>query len=244
MRASQRRYLASSPTDHTKRGEPCPNPLRRVATTRRIAALLLIGLLVAAACSSKKSGSRRALGRCEQLRHHEAGQGGSVVYAQEAEDAGGLCLPEAQLDISGINYARTIYDTLTMPNDKGEFVPYLAKSVDHNADYTVWTIGLRDGIKFHDGTALDAQVVKNNLDAYRGAYPARHPILFSLVFGPYIKSVDVVDPMTVQRDRRPAVARLPVVPVVEQPARHHGAGPARQHRLREGPHRHRPVQAA
>jgi peptide/nickel transport system substrate-binding protein len=123
--------------------------------------------------------------------------GGSVTYAQEAEDAGGLCLPEAQLDISGINYARAIYDTLTMPNDKGEFVPYLAKSVDHNADYTVWTIGLRDGIKFHDGTALDSQVVKNNLDAYRGTYPGRSPILFGLVFGPYIKSVDVVDPLTV-----------------------------------------------
>jgi peptide/nickel transport system substrate-binding protein len=124
--------------------------------------------------------------------------GGSVTYAQEAEDAGGLCLPEAQLDISGINYARAIYDTLTMPNDKGDFVPYLAKTVDHNSDFTVWTIGLRDGIKFHDGTALDAQVVKNNLDAYRGTYPARHPILFSLVFGPYVKSVDVVDPLTVQ----------------------------------------------
>src|SRR5581483_5033144 len=124
--------------------------------------------------------------------------GGSVVYAQEAEDAGGLCLPEAQLDISGINYARTIYDTLTAPNDKGDFVPFLAKSVDHNADFTEWTIGLREGIKFHDGTTLDAQVVKNNLDAYRGTYPARHPILFSLVFGPYVKSVDVVDPLTVK----------------------------------------------
>ncbi len=62
----------------------------------------------------------------------------------------------------------------------------------------MWTIGLRDGIKFHDGTALDAQVVKNNLDAYRGTYPARHRRSCSaLVFGPYIKSVDVVDPLTV-----------------------------------------------
>ena len=79
--------------------------------------------------------------------------GGSVVYAQEAEDAGGLCLPEAQLDINGINYAQTIYDTLTAPDADGKFVPFLAKSVEHNADGTVWTIVLRDGVKFHDGTA-------------------------------------------------------------------------------------------
>jgi peptide/nickel transport system substrate-binding protein len=153
-------------------------------------------LLVAAACSSKKSSSGGNVGASSSDTTKPV-MGGSVVYAQEAEDAGGLCLPEAQLDISGINYARAIYDTLTMPNDKGEFVPYLAKSVDHNADYTVWTIALRDGITFHDGSPLNAQVVKNNLDAYRGAYPARHPILFSLVFGPYVKSVDVADPMTV-----------------------------------------------
>jgi len=175
-----------------------PKPASSRRTTRRIAALLLIGLLIAAACSSKKSGNAANTVGASSSDTTKPVMGGSVVYAQEAEDAGGLCLPEAQLDISGINYARTIYDTLTMPNDKGEFVPFLAKSVDHNADFTVWTIGLRDGIKFHDGSALDAQVVKNNLDAYRGAYPARHPILFSLVFGPYVKSVDVVDPLTVQ----------------------------------------------
>jgi peptide/nickel transport system substrate-binding protein len=157
-------------------------------------------LLIAAACSSKKSTSSTGANTvgANSTDNTKPVMGGSITYAQEAEDAGGLCLPEAQLDISGINYARAIYDTLTMPNDKGDFVPYLAKSVDHNSDFTVWTIGLREGIKFHDGSALDATVVKNNLDAYRGAYPARHPILFGLVFGPYVKTVTVVDPLTVQ----------------------------------------------
>ncbi len=152
--------------------------------------------MLAAACSSKKSNSSGTSAASSDTT--KPTPGGSVVYAQEAEDAGGLCLPEAQLDISGINYARTIYDTLTQPNEKGDFVPFLAKSVDHNPDFTEWTIGLRDGIKFQDGSALDAQVVKNNLDAYRGAYPARHPVLFGLVFGPYVKDVVVVDPLTVK----------------------------------------------
>ena len=49
---------------------------------------------------------------------------------------------------------RAIYDTLTVPNDKGEYVPYLAESVEPNDDYTEWDIKVRDGVKFHDGTAL------------------------------------------------------------------------------------------
>ena len=54
---------------------------------------------------------------------------------------------------SGIQVARSIYDTSTVPNDKGDYVPYLADTITPNADYTTWTIHLRPGIKFHDGTA-------------------------------------------------------------------------------------------
>jgi peptide/nickel transport system substrate-binding protein len=122
--------------------------------------------------------------------------GGKVVYGLEAETADGFCLPEAQLAISGIMVARTIYDTLTRPDAEGKYEPWLAKSVEPNADYTQWTITLRDGVKFHDGTDLTAEVVKNNLDAYRGAYPTRKPLLFTFTFQ-NIASVDVVDPATV-----------------------------------------------
>jgi peptide/nickel transport system substrate-binding protein len=123
--------------------------------------------------------------------------GGSVVYGLEAETTDGWCLPEAQLAISGIMVATTIYDTLTRPNAEGEVEPWLAESVEPNADSTVWTITLREGVKFHDGSDLTAEVVKNNLDAYRGAYPARRPLLFTFVFEP-IESVTVVDPLTVE----------------------------------------------
>ncbi len=122
--------------------------------------------------------------------------GGEITYGLEAETASGWCLPEAQLAISGIQVARAIYDTLTAPDENGEIKPFLAESVTPNADNTVWTIKLRDGIKFSDGTALDATVVKNNLDAYRGTYPARQPLLFVFTFQD-IASVDVVDPLTV-----------------------------------------------
>ena len=124
------------------------------------------------------------------------------IYGVEAETDGGWCLAEAQLALSGIMVARTIYDTLTAPNAAGDYVPYLAESVEPNGDYTQWTITIRDGVKFHDGTDLTAEVVKNNLDAYRGEYRdaggnlIRRPLLFTFVFQD-VAAVDVADPRTV-----------------------------------------------
>jgi peptide/nickel transport system substrate-binding protein len=92
--------------------------------------------------------------------------------------------------------AGAIYDTLTRPNAEGEIEPWLAESVEPNADFTQWTITLPDGVTFHDGSELTAEVVKNNIDAWRGQYPGRAPTLLFFVFQD-IESVDVVDPLTV-----------------------------------------------
>ncbi|HZM40816.1 MAG TPA: ABC transporter substrate-binding protein, partial [Acidimicrobiales bacterium] len=56
--------------------------------------------------------------------------GGKLTYGLEAETADGWCLPEAQLAISGIMVARTVYDTLTRPNAEGKYEPWLAESVE------------------------------------------------------------------------------------------------------------------
>jgi len=127
-------------------------------------------------------------------------RGGTLRYALAAESPEGFCLPEAQL-AAGIPVAMAIYDRLLVPDADGEPVPYLAKSVTPSDDYTQWTLELRPGITFHDGTKLDAQIVKDNLDAYRGAYPTRKPLLFTFYFEP-IEAVTVVDPMTVRVDTK------------------------------------------
>ncbi len=150
--------------------------------------------LVAAACGGGSSDDGGSGGGGEGASGKPV-SGGSVTYGLEAETSGGWCLPEGQLVISGIQVARTMYDTLTAPDENGDYQPFLAQSVEPNADFTQWTIKLREGVKFHDGSALDATVVKNNLDAYRGAYPARKPLLFIFVLQ-NIKQVDVVDPLT------------------------------------------------
>src|SRR5690606_32067359 len=154
---------------------------RRRRRQRWLLALSALAL-VASACASVETGATQVSGGDDD--DADAGPpqyGGKMVYGLEAETTNGWCLPEGQLAISGIQVARTIYDTLTVPNGDGEFVPFLAESVTPDPDYTVWTIRLRPGIRFHDGSPLTAEVVKNNLDAYRGQYPGRTSLLFQFV---------------------------------------------------------------
>jgi peptide/nickel transport system substrate-binding protein len=158
--------------------------------SRRYLALVVVLALVVGACGGKKDEGGTAGGPEEPA--GDPVRGGSVTYGVEAETGDGWCLQESQLAISGILVARAIYDTLTAPNEDGEYVPYLAKSVEPNDDYTQWTITIRDDVTFHDGTPLTAEVVKNNLDAYRGADGdhARSPLLFLFVLD-NIESVEV-----------------------------------------------------
>src|SRR3954462_11993032 len=93
--------------------------------------------------------------------------GGSVTYGLESETGGGWCPSSARLAISGIEVGAAIYDTLMVPNTKNKMVPYLAKSVEPNATFDSWTITLRDGIKFHDGTPLDSAALVRNFEEYR-----------------------------------------------------------------------------
>lgn len=162
---------------------------------------LIVGItaLVVTACGgdggSSAGGSNNTEPGAEQA--VEPQFGGRVVYGLAAENSDGWCLTGAQLAPPGIQVARSIYDTLTIPNDKGELVPFLAESLTPNDDFTEWDIELREGITFHDGTALDATVVKNNLDAYRGTYPGRLSLLFSFVYD-NIADVQVTGPLSLK----------------------------------------------
>ena len=134
-------------------------------------------------------------------------RGGTLIHALGGETPGGYCLPEAQL-ASGIPVVSAIYDRLTILDADGNPSPDLAESFSHNDAYDQWTFKIRSGVKFHDGTDLDAQVVADNIDAYRGAYPARKPLLFSFTFD-NIKDVVVVDDMTVRVDTKVPWVALP-----------------------------------
>lgn len=60
-----------------------------------------------------------------------------------------------------------IYDLL-MRYDTGskEYLPQLAQSLTASADNTVWTLKLRSGVQFSDGTAVDAAAVQWSINHY------------------------------------------------------------------------------
>ncbi len=106
--------------------------------------------------------------------HHVADEGepvkgGTLVYGVEADTANGWPPYRASYATSGYIPLEAVTDSLFAISDEGQTVPNLVESVEHNADYTEWTLHIRDGIKFHDGTPLDGAAVKFNIDASRAA---------------------------------------------------------------------------
>ena len=165
------------------------------STVRRSFGSIAGAALLATAVGGLTAGSALASGP-ERAR---TGGGGDteITFGLEAETTN-YCLSRAQLAISGIQVVAAIYDTLTVPNAKGEGVPYLAESVEPSADLMEWTIRLRDGVTFHDGTPLDSAAVKANMDSWRGAPGAPNvgpllPIVYQ-----NMTDVQIVDPLTVK----------------------------------------------
>ena len=91
-----------------------------------------------------------------------------------------------------------------------EVAPQLATSWESNADADVWTLGLREGVMFHDGTPFNAEAVKWNFDRwldadhpYSGRDEGKTYVPVGWVFGgPYgdgqIAEVNVIDETTVE----------------------------------------------
>ncbi len=80
----------------------------------------------------------------------------------------GYCMADA-LANSALMGARTIYETWVEQRADGKIVPYLLKSFESSADNKTWLLTVRDGIKFHDGTPVDATALLLNIQSLRGA---------------------------------------------------------------------------
>ena len=64
-----------------------------------------------------------------------------------------------------VHYA--IYDSLVRIDSNGKIIPWLADKWDTSADGKQVTFTLRKDVKYHDGSAFDAESVKWNIDRYR-----------------------------------------------------------------------------
>ena len=72
---------------------------------------------------------------------------------------------------------KSVFDPMVVPNEDGGWAPYLLESLTPNDDFTVWTMKVRDGVTFHDGTPLDGAALADNIDAVQERVPDRRLLL-------------------------------------------------------------------
>ncbi len=90
--------------------------------------------------------------------------GGTLRVGIEAE-SDGLNPAANNFGASAYAMAYPMFDPLAYFDTEGNWVPYLAESFTRNDDGTVWHMKLREGVRFHDGTELDADDVLATINA-------------------------------------------------------------------------------
>ena len=156
----------------------------------RSIAFSALGALLAAS-----SGQVLAAGECVNIAHDVAS--GEKLNLD----------PARNIVLDGAGLIVSIYDALVDFDSNFQLVPRLATSWESNADATQWTIKLRKGVKFHDGTDFDsADVVytyRRVLDPDLGS-PGRALLTFVEPEG-----IEAVDAHTVRFTTKNPTPQLP-----------------------------------
>lgn len=137
-----------------------------IGVLRRILVVLVTLVVVATACTgsddsstSDTAGGDNSAGD-EPIDAGEPQRGGELVVGIVGE-SNSWYPPEAEWAFSaGVLVVDAIYENLFVQTGSGEILPYLAADfATFNDDATEWTVSLRPGITFHDGTPLDADAL-------------------------------------------------------------------------------------
>ena len=111
--------------------------------------------------------------------------GGTLRVGLEA-DVDGLNPTASALAVSGLTMAQAVFDPLFTFAADGTVVPYLAESMTPSADFTEWTLKLRAGVTFHDGTPFTVDAVIKQFEI------TRNDPLVGLAVRPYYPETDAV----------------------------------------------------
>ncbi|MGN0065419.1 MAG: ABC transporter substrate-binding protein [Nocardioides sp.] len=97
--------------------------------------------------------------------------GGTLSFAEYGEARSFDTTKTYATGATGGNVLAALYDTLMRyDRDADAWVPQLAESLESNDDQTVWTLKLREGVTFSDGTPVDAKAVVGSLGYYMANY--------------------------------------------------------------------------
>ena len=178
-----------------------------ISRRSRSVGILLAGALVLAGCadSSDSSDNGGSGGSSEKEEIYVTGnranadspgdpvQGGTLTVAEYGE-ARSLNPTETYAEgTTGGSALAAVYDTLMRYDyEEKEWAPRLAESLESD-DKTTWTLKLRDGVEFSDGTPLNADAVLGSLGYYSKNYGYRSLLMMS-----NMKSMSAVDDLTVE----------------------------------------------
>jgi peptide/nickel transport system substrate-binding protein len=129
-------------------------------------------------------------------------RGGSVTFGIDTEESG-FNPSTARWDEGGFLYGRTVFDPLAIVNAAGGVEPFLAESITSNDDFTAFTITLRPGIVFHDGTPLNAAALHLNIEN------AATSLLTGPAFADQIASASITGPLAVTINMKTPWAPFP-----------------------------------
>ena len=114
------------------------------------------GASASAALNSVKNAHFRPFGA--PLFHHTDPGKDTFVFMQNAEPISMYCADET--DGESLSVCQQVVEPLLgYAIDSGNIEPRLATECTGNSDATVWTCQIRSGVKFHDGSSLDANDV-------------------------------------------------------------------------------------
>ena len=118
--------------------------------------------------------------------------GGTLVFGIAAE-TDGWRVTDGRWANSAYIVGNAIFDPLAAYDENFEAQPYLAESFTPNDDFTSWTITLRPGVTFHDGSPVDAAAVARNLEAHKASLLTSTAVSF-------IDTIAATGDLTVQVD--------------------------------------------
>ncbi|AXO37112.1 ABC transporter substrate-binding protein [Micromonospora sp. B006] len=153
---------------------------------RTLAAAALTPLLaVVTGCSTTATPAAEAAGQPRS--------GGSLTWAVETEPI--TLNPHQYAQAKARLLVWNTFESLLTYDKQGKLVPWLATGWQVAPDGLSYTLTLRDGVTFSDGTPLDAAAVKANIDKLREPGYAAAVAAVQLR---NLKAVEVVDPRTVR----------------------------------------------
>ena len=168
--------------------------------TRLLAILTTLALVLAACGSTPVSGTTGGAASATPGVAKPI-YGGTITFGLE-NDVSNLDPMLSGLFVDrNIHYA--MYDSLVRVSPKGDIIPWLAEKWSTSSDGKTITFNLRQGVKYHDGTAFDAASVKWNIERYVNTKGSSRTGDLGAV-----ASVEVVDPSTVKFNLKSAFAPL------------------------------------